>query len=119
METQMQVTFTEEELENGLYKFSLEGTLDAPGTITIEDDFQQSLTQAGGQVIIDLAGVDYMSSYGLRMLLICAKALKNAGGELHLAGPTPNVMELIKLAGYDTMFPVYETVEEAILFLSG
>lgn len=114
----MRVTFTEEELENGLYKFSLEGTLDAPGTITIEDDFQKSLVGVASRVIIDLAGVDYMSSYGLRMLLISAKSLKNVGGELHLAGATPNVMELIRLAGYDTMFPVYETVEDAILFLS-
>jgi stage II sporulation protein AA (anti-sigma F factor antagonist) len=96
------------------------GTLDAPNTMTIEDSFRARLLDLGArQVIVDLSSVDYMSSYGLRMLLIGAKTLSNQGGALHLAGPNPNVMAVIRLAGYDTMFPVYETVEEAILLLGG
>lgn len=114
----MTVTMTEEVVENGLHKIALNGTLDAPSTMGIEDEFRARTLESGGHVIVDLSGVNYMSSYGLRMFLVAAKALHNAGGALHLAGPNQNVLQVIQMAGYDTMFPVYETAEEAIVYLS-
>jgi anti-anti-sigma factor len=115
----MAVNFSEEALEKGLLKVSLAGTLDAPGAMGIEEQFQQRLRERGGDVIVDLSGLDYMSSYGLRMILTAAKGLHDHGGGLHLAAPTSHVREVIRVAGYDTMFPVYETVDEAIIFLTG
>lgn len=115
----MSVTIQEEAVKQGLHKIALTGTLDAPGTMTIEDNFRERLQGLGGRIIVDLSGVDYMSSYGLRMFLVAAKTLRSQGGELHLAAPNENVMQIIRVAGYDTMFPVYSTVEEAILNLPG
>jgi anti-anti-sigma factor len=110
----MAVKFSEEILPSGVQKIELAGTLDAPGTMSIEEHFRSQILAAGGAVIVDLSRVDYMSSYGLRMFLVTAKALHNAGGELHLAAPNDNVMQVIQVAGYDTMFPVYGSVDEAI-----
>jgi anti-anti-sigma factor len=110
----MGVTFTEKFLDNGVYLLSLQGTLDAPNAMTIEEQFTAALTEQGGQVIVELSGVDYMSSYGLRMLLVGAKALHSAGGGLHLAAPNEHVNKVIVVAGYDKMFPVHETLEEAL-----
>lgn len=115
----MSVTIQEEAVKPGLHKIAVNGTLDAPGTMTIEDYFRERLVALGGRIIVDLGGVDYMSSYGLRMFLVAAKSLQNHGGELHLAGANENVMQIIRVAGYDAMFPVYGTVEEAVLNLSG
>jgi anti-anti-sigma factor len=115
----MSLTMTEETLENGLRKITLVGTLDAPSTMSIENEFQSLVSQKGNQVIIDLSGVDFMSSYGLRMFLVAAKEVHTNGGALYLAGPNQKVMQVIQMAGYDTMFPVYESVEEAIVFLTG
>jgi anti-anti-sigma factor len=111
------VSFTEEMLEGGLMKIALTGSLDAPGAMAIEDQFKERLKERGGNIILDMSGLDYMSSYGLRMILMSAKTLHDKGGGLYLAAPTSRVMEVIKVAGYDTMFPVYESVAEAILFL--
>jgi anti-anti-sigma factor len=113
----MSVSFSEEILESGLLKVALTGSLDAPGAMAIEEQFKDRLKKRGGNVILDMSGLDYMSSYGLRMILMSAKALHDKGGGLFLAAPTSRVMEVIRVAGYDTMFPVYETVDEAILFL--
>ena len=115
----MSVSIALEELDGGLRKIALDGTLDAPGTIDIENEFQSMLLNQGGNVIVDLGELVYMSSYGLRMLLLGAKSLKDAGGEMHLAAANERVMELISLAGYDTMFPVHPSVEDAIRFLTG
>lgn len=115
----MAVKFYEETIKPGLHLISLDGTLDAPGTMSIEDMFRDHLLGLGGAMVVNLAGVDYMSSYGLRMFLITAKALINAGGQLYLAGPKDSVMQVIHLSGYDTMFPVYKSVEEALHHLDG
>jgi anti-sigma B factor antagonist len=115
----MSVAFSEERLESDLLKMDLTGSLDAPGAMAIEEQFQERLKQEGGNVIIDLSGLEYMSSYGLRMILLSAKTLHDNGGGLHVAVPAGHVMDVIKMAGYDTMFPVYESVDEAILFLTG
>jgi anti-anti-sigma factor len=115
----MSVKFATEFLENALYKITLKGTLDAPGAMAIEDQFQAALSEHKGKVIVDLTDLDYMSSYGLRMLLLAAKSLHGTEGGLFLAGANLHVMEVIRLAGYDTMFPVYETVLDAILDLTG
>ncbi len=114
----MSVTFSEVELQDGLRKIVIEGTLDAPGAMAIEDDFQALLRERNGHVIADLSKVDYVSSYGLRMLLVGAKTLHEAGGGLYLAAPNKYVLEVIRMVGYDTIFPVYASVEEALRALS-
>jgi anti-anti-sigma factor len=114
----MSVTFSEEFLDSEVRKITLEGTLDAPSAMVIEDEFNSSLIDKGGKVIVDLSGIDYMSSYGLRMLLIGAKNLHSAGGILHLAAPNEHVMKVISVTGYDQMFPVHDTVGEALLAIS-
>jgi anti-anti-sigma factor len=114
----MIVTFSEEKLDADLWKVVFEGTLDAPGTMTVEREFQAWLAEQAGQVIVELSKVDYMSSYGLRMLLSAAKTMRQAGGGLHLAAPNENVYQVIKMVGYDTLFPVYKTIEEAVKSLS-
>jgi anti-anti-sigma factor len=111
----MSVTFNEEILDNGVRKILLAGTLDAPNAMSIEDEFKAALLDRGGKVIVDLSGVEYMSSYGLRMLLIGAKSLHSAGGAMHLAAPNEHVMKVITVTGYAQMFPVHETLEQALL----
>ena len=114
----MSVTFNEEVLANKVRKISLAGTLDAPNAMSIEDEFKNALMTEAGKVVVDLSGIEYMSSYGLRMLLIGAKDLHSAGGSMHLAAPNEHVMKIIKVTGYNQMFPVHETLDEALLALS-
>jgi anti-anti-sigma factor len=114
----MSASFEEEKVKDGIFKFTLCGTLDAPGTMVIEDEFRSRVSAAGGRVIVDLLGVDYISSYGLRMLLVGARAVNNLDGMLSLAGANENVMQMIRVAGYETILPVYATVEEAVASLS-
>jgi anti-anti-sigma regulatory factor len=50
--------------------------------------------------------------------MVAARASKNVGGTLSLAGANPRVLQMLRVAGYDLMFPVYDTVEEALAALS-
>jgi anti-sigma B factor antagonist len=75
----------------------------------------QSLIQANRcQIVVDLKGVDYMSSAGLRGLVTSLKAAKSGGGDLRLAQPSVRVREVLELAGLNVIFTVYDDIVGAV-----
>jgi anti-sigma B factor antagonist len=66
------------------------------------------------QLVLDLAGVDYMSSAGLREIVSSLKRVKRASGDLRIAQPSERVREVLEMAGLDTIFHIYETQVEAV-----
>ena len=79
------------------------------------DKALQTLIQANrNQIVVDLKGVDYMSSAGIRALVSGLKAAKGGGGDLCIAQPSTRVRDVLDLAGLDAIFAVYEDLIEAI-----
>lgn len=58
-------------------------------------------------VVIDMSDVDYLSSAGLRSLLIIAKRVKSEGGVASLCGLAGNVAEVIAMSGFDSIYRVF------------
>jgi stage II sporulation protein AA (anti-sigma F factor antagonist) len=58
------------------------------------------------RLVIDLGGVAYISSAGLRVLLLVAKRLKPPAGALVLCGLGPSVRTVLELAGFLPLFAV-------------
>jgi len=75
----------------------------------------------GGErrLVIDLAGVEYISSAGLRVLLLAAKRLKEPPSALVLCGMGPGVRTVLELAGFLPLFAVEPGREQAIARLGG
>jgi anti-anti-sigma factor len=65
------------------------------------------------RVVVDLAGVDYISSAGLRVMLSLAKRTKEAKGKLALAGLGDSVRQVFELAGFLPLFVVEATGDAA------
>lgn len=65
-------------------------------------------------VILSLADVPYVSSAGLRVLLIGAKAAKAAGNKLVLAGLSPAVREVFDISGFSKIFTIVADVDAGI-----
>ena len=80
-----------------------------------EDVPMQELLRPMSLSVIDLAGVDYVSSAGLRVILLAGKRLKAGGGRLALAGLRDNVREVFEMSGFLTLFPVLPTVDAALV----
>ena len=53
--------------------------------------------------MLDLTGLEYISSAGLRSLLVLAKAVKSAGGAMVLCCLTPAVREVMTISGFDNI----------------
>lgn len=79
------------------------GRLDAAGAPELEAQGKMILLEGSKRLLLDLAGVEYISSAGLRSLLVLAKAAKAAGSALVLCCLTPAVKEVMTISGFDNI----------------
>jgi anti-anti-sigma factor len=70
--------------------------------------------RAGEPVVLDFANVDYISSAGLRVLMLGAKAAKSAGGTLSVARLQPVVREVFEISRFDKILACFQDVTEAV-----
>jgi anti-anti-sigma factor len=68
----------------------------------------------GVRVIADLSGTRFCDSWGIRYLLLAARAAAANGAELRLAAPREAVWQVVELMGLDHMVRAYPTVEAAL-----
>ena len=82
------------------------GRLDGITAAATEKDILALLVEGGSLVNIDLSELEYVSSAGLRVLLVCAKAAKAKGGKLVLLSPKPAILEVLTISGFDKILEV-------------
>lgn len=70
-----------------------------------------------GDLILDMAHVDFMDSAGLAALVLVIRGHKSAGKRCALAGPTPIVAKILKVTAIHQLAPVEESLEGAIRLL--
>ena len=75
-----------------------------------------AITNAGRfRIVFDMSGVEYISSVGLRTLTDAHKTCKRYNrGRVVLASPNSFIQRTLDLAGFYTLFDVYDTVVEAL-----
>ncbi|MEE9576589.1 MAG: STAS domain-containing protein [Gemmatimonadota bacterium] len=92
----------------------IEGSLDT-NTAPEAQQHLDSLQDAGSQkILIDFEALDYISSAGLRVLLVTAKRLGGSGGSLHICGLNETVDEVFEISGFSVILNVFGTADEAM-----
>lgn len=107
-------TLTTEDRPGGVRIVRFQGDLDSMGTRMIEDAFATALGDRSRQVIVELGGVSFISSAGLAMLLVRGKMLREGGGKLIISSASKRVHEVLTLAGFQDLFSIYSTLDEAL-----
>jgi anti-sigma B factor antagonist len=87
----------------------LEGRLDFGAAAGFQARLEQVLAGSGtpARVIIDCAGLDYVSSAGLRVFLLAARAAQRAGVVFAMCALTPAVREVFDVSGFSRVIAVY------------
>ena len=70
------------------------------------------------KILVDLGGVDFMTSAGLRVLMIVAKTCDKQGGEIVVAALQPIVEEIFKISRFDLVLKIFPTVKSALEAIS-
>ena len=98
---------------NDLVVIPITGRVDAITAPQLNQHVHEQITQGARYVLLDLSKVTFLSSSGLRSLLLIRKELMTVGGELRLAGLQPQVHEVFTLTGFTQVFAIHSTVDEA------
>jgi len=72
-----------------------------------------------GAIVLDFSGVDYISSVGLRVLMMAAKKMRARQATIAVASLQPVVQEIFDISRFDQVVDVYPLVREALQALSG
>lgn len=103
--------------ESGGVVVALGGRLDAVTTPDYERRVQELIAGGESRLVLDLERLEYISSAGLRGLLLTARLLKAQGGQVRFANVTGDVRSVFDMSGFSNMFPVEESVAAALAAL--
>ena len=89
------------------------GSLDASTAAELNEYISTQISTGYPQLVIDLSQVEFMSSAGLRAILVSLKECRREGGDLRLAAAQPGIEKVLKLSGFLTVIKSYPSVAEA------
>lgn len=90
------------------------GRLDSATSPELERSVVERLDAGCKRIVFDLADMDYVSSAGLRVILLAGKKLRASQGKLVLAGMRDMAREVFEMSGFLTLFQVAATVDEGL-----
>lgn len=90
------------------------GRLDSSAAPAFEAALRELIAQGKHRLVIDLEGVNYISSRGLKALLVAQRLAAREAGGVALSGMKPNVHDVFRTVGFQQVFEVYETRGEAV-----
>lgn len=92
----------------------LQGQINSANATAIEADVLTLIDGGAKHLVFDFSALDYISSAGLRMVLVTAKRLKQDGGKLVLCAMQPHVREVFDISGFLAILNVEPTRAEAL-----
>ncbi|WOF16382.1 STAS domain-containing protein [Methanoplanus sp. FWC-SCC4] len=105
--------------ENSVCVIRVSGRIDAKSSIELETGIKEIINNGKTNLLINMDGVDYISSSGLRVLLSTLKKLKVSKGGLKIACLKPFVMDVFRISGFDDIFEIYDDEKKAVESFSG
>lgn len=103
-----------ESKEGGTIVLAPSGRLDSNSSKQMEDCLLGHISQGANSLVVDFVDLAFISSAGLRVLLMGAKRMKKSGGKLALCSLDPNILEVFKVSGFDRIFVISEDRAEAL-----
>ena len=93
---------------------SIVGSVDALTAEQVTRFLGAELDKGNKHIVGDLSQVDFMSSAGLRAILMALKDSRQQGGDLRLGAAQPGVEKVLKMSGFTNILKTYPTVDEAV-----
>ena len=99
---------------NEVKVLAFEGKLDTQTSPDVQQQLTRLIEEGETKILVNLEKVDYISSAGLRVLLVVAKQLKTTDGELRICSLNEVVKEVFDISGFDMILPISASESEAL-----
>lgn len=105
---------TEVQQESNSTIVNVTGSVDALTAAELSKVLTTQITEGRANLVVDLTGVEFMSSAGLRTLLGAVKEARSNGGDLRIASTNPGVDKVLKMSGFNNIAKVFPSQAEAV-----
>jgi anti-anti-sigma factor len=106
------------EAQPGVWVVAPEGRLDAATSPPLDEALASLLSQERIWIVVDMTGVNYISSRGLKTLVSAWRKAGDAGGALILFGLSDRVASIFETVGFTHIFDLYPAVKDALAAIS-
>lgn len=103
----------ERQMTGEVVVLSLEGELDSRSAPQAQSEIAELVPQ-DGKIVLDLSGTTYLSSAGLRVMLLTYRQAREAGTRLVLAAVPADVLDVMSATGFLDFFTVSDTVQAGL-----
>lgn len=100
--------------EQGMLVLTVTGRMDAVSAPELDTHVDKQIADGEISFVVDLSGLDYISSAGLRSMLVMAKKLKEKAGTLKLCGLKGVVREVFDVSGFSAIFIICDSLGDAV-----
>lgn len=107
-----------ESKEGAILILSPEGRLDAQSAPTFQTQILERVEGGDTQLLIDMEKLEYISSAGLRVILVAAKKLKELNGRVVVCALSESVKEVFRISGFDSIVDTSESRSAALSTLA-
>jgi anti-sigma B factor antagonist len=99
---------------SGVFVISVDGQLIVANRHELKEKVAEAVDFGSRKILVDFTNTGYIDSSGLGALVSLAKKLRDAGGELRLAGLNEDLRTLFELTKLDTLFVITASPDEAL-----
>ena len=93
--------------------------MDTGSSPEIVEKLTEKIQNGSLKVVFDLSKAEYVSSAGLRVVLVIAKLLKPAGGKLALCNSNDQILEVLEISGFHSIVRYFDDLDAAVEFVLG
>ena len=97
----------------GIVIVNIEGNLDTTSSPIAKDHFDGLIKEGKKKLLVNLQGLDYIASSGLRILLMLAKELEKEKGKVTICNLNTVVKEVFDISGFSYILKVFDSESEA------
>jgi anti-anti-sigma factor len=95
-----------------------QGRLDSTTSPGLEKALLEHIEGGDRRLLLDLADLGYISSMGLRVVLLAAKRMRAAGGKFALCSLNANISEVFEISGFSSILDIFPTHDAATAALA-
>ncbi len=99
---------------NGILILSPKGNLDFNHATGFQETASSLIEKGAKKILIDFSELSFISSAGLRVLIVLTKLLQQKKGTLALSSMNEQITEVFSISGFHKLFSIYSTEEEAL-----
>ncbi len=109
----IRISVSESDQNDSVSIVRVDGVIDTLTAVKLEEVLERLLKRNRFNIVLDLAGVDYISSAGWGIFISRIKEIRESKGDIKLANMVPNVLEIYELLEFDNILSAFESINSA------